>query len=306
MQMRDGSSPPRSRLLLTVAEALGVLFVVLGVYSLIQGRSLEAEGLIHEKRSAFSHIKVMAKGTLRYLFFVRDNGEVALESVVDLKRPERLILTYTRIMFSSLLVKPTQSDALLVGLGGGSMVNFIHCFFPDVRLDVVEIDPEIIRIAREYFGLTVGGRTRVVPEDGFDFIQRGDRVYDVIYLDAFLKPSEQTDATGVPRKMKQKEFYSMVKRRLKRDGLLVVNINAHAETRDDLAVIRASFPRTYLFSDEQNQAMVVIGSMSERRVTAEEMHRAADRLDVQGRFGFPFAKVADLYQEDERDPEEAR
>jgi spermidine synthase len=293
-------------LLLSVGGALGVLIVVTGVYSLIHGRSLEAEGLIHEKRSAFSHIRVMAKGTHRSLYFVRDSGDMALESLVDLRRPERLILTYARMMFSSLLVKPHQSDALLVGLGGGSMVNFINCFFPETRLDVVEIDPEIIRIARRYFGLSFGGRTRVVLGDGFDFIQRGDRIYDVIYLDAFLKPSEQTDATGVPRKMKQKEFYSMVKRRLKGDGLLVVNINVNAETQDDIAVIRASFPRTYLFSEERGEAVVVIGSMSERRVTAEEMHRAADRLDAQGRFGFPFAQIADLYREEERDPEEAR
>ncbi len=292
--MRDEPTYPRSRLPLYLGGAAAVLLLAASGYIWSRKFAFEAEGLVYEGRSELSHIKVVAKGTLRYLYFVRDSGDAALESLVDLQRPERLILGYSRLMFASLLIKRDQPDALLVGLGGGGMVSFINHFFPQVRLDVVEIDPEVIRVAREYFKLSTGDETRIIPGDGFDFIQEGGRAYDAIYLDAFLNPSKQTDSSGVPRKMKQGEFYSVIKRRLKGDGLLVININSNAETQDDIALIRASFPQTYLFSDGRNGAVVAIASKNERRVTPEEMRERAALLDAEGRFGFSFAKVVDL------------
>ncbi len=138
---------------------------------------------------------------------MRDNGQEVIETLVDINQPHRLMLEYTRYMFLSYALQPKQERVLIVGLGGGAMVHFLARYDPQVKVDVVEIDPAVVQVAQEYFGVRSQGNVNIITADAFKYLAESQVPYDVIYMDAFLKPSGDTDSTGVPLKLKQAQFY---------------------------------------------------------------------------------------------------
>lgn len=254
--------------------------------------SFSREVLVHEVRSKFSHIRIRDWGSRRTLYFVRDTGEEVVETSMDLNAPHLLQIAYTRVMFVSFLLKERQERGLLVGLGGGAMVRFLNHFFPDVRLDAVEIDPAIVKVARDYFGTRPGPRTRIITEDAFTYFKRTTHRYDVIYMDAFLKPSESTDSTGVPLRLKRVAFLKSLHARLKGEGLVVFNLNENIETPTDIQNIREAFPSVYVFRVPGSGNLVVVGSLARKKVTNDELRNRALRLDRLNDYGFSFLNFA--------------
>ena len=224
--------------------------------------------------SAYSNILVQDKGSIRSLYFVRDSGQIVLETAVDLEHPEKLKVPYTRAMFVSEAFFSTRIDsALLIGLGGGAMVHHIHHYWNDQKLDAVDIDPVIVDIAKNYF---------VVPHstspyfkntsielhvaDGFIFINKAhekNEKYDVIYMDAFLKPSTDTDKTGIPLRLKTLTFYDELKSILNEDGIVVFNINNNKDINADLQHISDSFEHVWKLAVPNRGNLIVVGCLQE-------------------------------------------
>jgi spermidine synthase len=244
-------------------------------------------GLELDHKSKYSHIKVTRELNQRTLWFVRDNGEEVVESMIDLDRPHDLLVEYTRFMFLSYLFRPKPEKVLIVGLGGGSMVHFLNWYDKNVKIDVVEIDEDIVKIATRYFGVRSGSRVKINVADGATYLKTTESRYDVIYMDAFLKPSNETDATGVPVRLKNVAFYKEVQKKLNPDGVVVFNLNPHAGLEEDLRVIREAFPQTYLFHLKFG-GMAVVGTTSGPRVLRKEMDAAAAQLDRRFRTRYSF------------------
>jgi spermidine synthase len=252
------------------------------------------DGLLLHVRSAYSNLKVVDIGPRRTLLFVRDNGEEVIESAIDLRAPDLLEIEYTRAMFVSYLFRPRQARCLIVGLGGGSMVRFLNRFFPETAVDAVEIDPVVVKLARDFFGVGAGPRTRIYTEDGFAFLGRAGEAYDAIYMDAFLKPSAETDAEGAPRRLKTEQFLRSLHRRLVPEGMLVVNLNQQAETRSDIAAIRAAFPTAHVFPVPRTGNIIAVGALAQRKPTDAELRANGVELDRRASHGFSFAAMAGL------------
>jgi len=255
--------------------------------------SLFRELLVHEVRSKFSHIRIRDRGSLRTPYFVRDSGEEVVETSLDRAAPHLLQVAYTRTMFASFLFKPQQKSCLIVGLGGGAMVRFLNRFFPDVRVDAVEIDPVIVAIARDYFGTKPGPRTRIFTEDAFAYLKRTADRYDAIYMDAFLKPSEFTDVTGAPRHLKTAAFLKSLHNNLQAEGLVVFNLNENFETGADIESIRAAFPSVYIFRVPASGNVVAVGSLARRKVRDTELRKTGAALDKRLKAGFSFNRLVD-------------
>jgi len=249
------------------------------------------ERLVHETRSDFSHIRVRDHGSVRTLYFVRDTGKEAIETSIDLKAPHLLLVPYTRIMFASYLFRAEQKSCLIVGLGGGSMVHFINRFFPDLRVDAVEIDPVVVEVAARYFGTKPGGNNRIFTEDAFRYLERTKDRYDVIYMDAFLKPGEDTDAAGVPLHLKTVAFFKSLHANLKEGGLVLFNLNVHPGTDEDLRAIREAFPQVYVFAVPKRHNFVVVGSLVSERVPRAALEACGAAMDAKADFGFSLREM---------------
>jgi spermidine synthase len=253
--------------------------------------SVGRDVLVHETRSEFSHVRIRDRGSRRTLYFVRDSGQEVVETSIDLRAPHLLQIEYTRLMFVSLLYRPEPEACLIVGLGGGAMVRFLNHFFPQVRVDVVEIDPVVVAVARQYFGTEPRPGTRIFTEDGLAYLRQTRERYDVIYMDAFLKPGGDTDSTGVPLRLKTEAFLKSLHERLRPGGLVAFNINASEETSADLATIRSAFPAVDVYQVPGSGTIVAVGAVRERMPGDDELRRQARALDRRRDHGFSFKRL---------------
>jgi spermidine synthase len=112
-----------------------------------------------------------------------------------------------------LLARPEAKHALIVGLGGGSLVSLLGEQGMDV--EVVELWPEVVDLARGYFGMELSAE-KVHVEDGRVFLARHPGRYDVVILDAFS--GDRLAATLVSC-----EGLAAAKAALVPGGLLVLN-----------------------------------------------------------------------------------
>src|SRR5262249_18351872 len=142
-----------------------------------------------EEKTDYSKIRITKEKSVRTLWFVPEKGDAIVESMVDLDKPHELLVEYTRYMFASYLFRPKQGKVLIVGLGGGAMIHFLKHYDPQVKVEAVEIDPAVVKVADKYFGIRSGGNVNVITKDALEYLKKTDAKYDVIYMDAFLKPS---------------------------------------------------------------------------------------------------------------------
>jgi spermidine synthase len=248
---------------------------------------------VFETTSEFSHFLVRDFKNQRGLYFVRDSGEIVQESEIDRDAPYRMVVPYTRVMFASYFFRPKPTRSLIVGLGGGSMVLFLRHYDPEQIIDAVEIDPAIVEAADKWFGVKNDDHTNIVTEDAFVFLKKTKERYDVIYMDAFLKPAEDTDATGVPLRMKTGAFLrNDVISRLKPNGVVTWNLNAHPKMQEDLEIIRNSFPQTYRFVVPGTANVIVVGSTGTYRIDQKQCERVGKEVDQRFNADFSFEALA--------------
>jgi spermidine synthase len=178
-------------------------------------QALGAESVLHERKSAFGTIVVIDEGDgTRALRFGRTG---ARQSVVKLGDPDELMLPYTQVALSALGLSGEPRRILVIGLGGGTLPAFLHRHYPGAEIDAVDIDPEVVSVAREYFGFRDDALMRVHVADGRKFIESASRPYDLIFLDAF-------GTTAVPPHLTTREFLQAVRRLTGPGGVVVGNL----------------------------------------------------------------------------------
>lgn len=212
---------------------------------------------------------------------------------MDIEKPHELLVPYTRFMFTSYLFKPKPEKVLIVGLGGGSMIHFLTHYDPQVKVDVVEIDPAVVKIAEKYFGVKNGGNVNIITKDAFEHLKNTDARYDVIYMDAFLKPSADTDTSGVPLRLKTIQFYKDVQKKLTPTGLVAFNVHPHRQSQEDIKNIRDSFGQTYVFRIPNLAGFVVVGAMEAKRAEVPALRTAAEELERRFKTSYSFRDMVE-------------
>lgn len=141
-----------------------------------------------------------------------------IQSSMRLARPNDLELAYTRSMMGFLLFHPTPRRVLLVGLGGGSLAKFIYHRMPEVESEVLEINPDVVSIARRFFQVPASGeRFTIRVCDAAEFVAREGTGYDAILVDGY-------DGDSLVEELSSRAFFGDCLRRLNPRGVLVVNL----------------------------------------------------------------------------------
>jgi spermidine synthase len=174
-----------------------------------------AQTVIYEKASPYNTIIVTEdhKG-MRTLLFERGGGR---QSVVKPGDPDHLELPYARVALAGLALCEEPRRILVVGLGGGSLPMFLRKHYPATAIDVAEIDPGVVDVAKQFFGFREDELTRAHVGDGRQFIENVRQGYDIIFLDAF-------GARDVPKHLTTQEFLLAVRRVLVTSGVVVSNV----------------------------------------------------------------------------------
>lgn len=170
----------------------------------------------HSKKPPRHSVDISEEDGVRYLHF----GSDWVQGAMRIARPWSLELAYTREMMACLLLRsaPWPRHALLVGLGAGSLAKFIYRNLPACRITVVEINPQVEFVARQYFKLPDDPqRLEVITGCGADYMLAGGRQFDLILCDGF-------DAEASAGALDTLPFYQACRSRLSDDGLLAVNL----------------------------------------------------------------------------------
>ncbi|MBI1966340.1 MAG: polyamine aminopropyltransferase [Betaproteobacteria bacterium] len=164
-------------------------------------------------------------------------GSDTIQSSMRLARPNDLELAYTRSMMAFLLFHEEPQRALVVGLGGGSVVKFIYHRMPWMKIEVVEVNPQVVAVARQQFNLPAAGeRVAMHICDGAEYMARAGPAADVILVDGY-------DGDSQVNQLSSRAFYGACLRRLAARGVLVVNLwGSDRGFNDNLARIEAAFP----------------------------------------------------------------
>ncbi|WP_428825651.1 fused MFS/spermidine synthase [Azonexus sp. IMCC34842] len=148
-------------------------------------------------------------------------GSDWIQGAMRIARPWSLELAYTREMMAGLLLRQTGQwprHALLIGLGAGSLAKFIYRNLPNCRITVVEINPQVEFIARQYFKLPDDPRRiDVVIGCGADYMLSGERQFDYILADGFDPEARAGALDTLP-------FYQACRARLSERGLFCANL----------------------------------------------------------------------------------
>ena len=227
--------------------------------------------VLAKERTEYNDIYVIQNDDYRELWF-KGNGDYFLQSRVNVEQPNQLALVYSNMMMASLLFCPKPSCLLMVGLGGAAVTNFLNKQFPNLHIDVVEIDSKVIEVSKKYFFLRESNRYRVFEEDGRVFIKKrkGQEPYDWIILDAFKSGS-------IPYHLKTCEFYKEIRTILKPNGIVGSNLYGKGNSLKprDTKTFMSIFPNIYCFEDDERVATVLIANGGERWSEEKINERAA-------------------------------
>ena len=233
--------------------------------------------LLHVEKSLYRNITVFEDDGLRCMKFGRRAG--GRQTCVSLSDRNHLVFDYTRMMMAALYLNPSPQRILMVGMGGGTLPTTLQQILPAAKIDIVEIDPAVVRIARKYFGFVPGPHTEVFEEDGRVFVKRmhkQGKQYDLVLLDAF-------DHEYIPEHLLTREFLLEVRGLLPARGVLAANTFSTSRLYDyESATYFSAFGDFYGMKRSNRVILVRIGGLADR----DELGRNADVWeDRLARFG---------------------
>ncbi|MDR1917237.1 MAG: fused MFS/spermidine synthase [Synergistaceae bacterium] len=287
-----------STILLAVAVALGLtaflvypkgltllfsivaisIYVRLGILSEAGVLSMKPEGVTINTR--YNSIRIMERTALAVNRRVRmlQTDPMGAQSLMYIDNPNELFSDYTKFYDLAFHYKPDVANVLMLGGGGYCVPKHLGATKPDVRVDVVELDPGITAVAREYFNLVDRPGMRIFHEDARQFVNRaaasGELKYDAIFGDVF------GSSYNIPFHLTTVECMRNIRSLLSDDGVFIVNIISSIDGKlfnGIYSSIASVFPTVMIFPATQpntisarQNVMIVALATDEMPVRAPE------------------------------------
>ena len=239
--------------------AVAVLIILIVPWSTMSINTIPHNGtLVYQKDTLFSHLDVIEFGDNRSLYL-----DGMRHSSMNLTDPLDLVIDYTEYFHLGMMFNPTFTDVLFVGGGGFTgPKNFLE-LYPETKIDVIEIDSDVIEVAKQYFNLEADPRLNVFNADARQHLATFDKKYDLIILDAYA-------STYVPYHLLTHEFYQLLEERLEPEGVVISNLIGSIEgnksplVRSAYKTMVETFPVAYVFPTEEkpsnSQNIMIVAS----------------------------------------------
>lgn len=226
---------------------------------LLLSTSLAHAEVIHKERSLYRNILVEETADLRCLKF-DEKSRKSSQSCMYKSKPNKLVFNYTKMTFASLLLIDNPQNVLIIGLGGGTLSNVIHQLYPNAAIENVEIDPAVIKVARDYFSFIETDKVTSKVQDGRIFIKRAalkKEQYDWVILDAF-------NGDYIPEHLLTKEFFAEVQSVLAPDGVVAANTFSSSKLyQHESATYAAVFGDFINVSTDKNSNRIILAGLDE-------------------------------------------
>ena len=231
------------KIALTAAVAVGV--VIIGAWIITTPGGRRDPNLLFVRDSPYHLVMVGKHGVFRTLTF----NWLRTEALMDVRDPYGPGLDYINDAHIAKLLQPSARTMLAIGLGGGSVVKQFARLYPEMLIDVAEIDPVVVEVAARFFFVAPSPRLRIHTMDGRVFLRTsGDQRWDLIYIDSY---TVNRYGSTIPPHLVTREFFQEVKRHLTPRGYL----SFHCFTPIDAPMARAlhktltsEFPTVLVFT----------------------------------------------------------
>ena len=203
-----------------------------------------------------------------------------LHSAMDLQDPNKAVFPYTDYFNLGFLLNPKITRVLFIGGGGFTGPKQFLRDYPNVTVDVVEVDREVVSVAEEYFGVNASNpRLHIFTNDGRVFLQGTTQRYGLIVLDAYSR-------SYVPFHLMTLEFFKLVSSHLTSNGIVISNLISGVETDNDqlltaeVNTMHAVFPDVSAFPVEGTayidpQNVEILATNSTQHLTEGEFEQLA-------------------------------
>lgn len=183
--------------------------------------------------------------TYRRLIFLNNQSVIQSEALMKQVKKKQIVdfsfLSCQHHVFMILGI-PTSSkklNNLVIGLGGGGLVNFIYHYLKDLSTSVVEIDPEIVKIAKELFGLIEDkDRLEIIVKDGLEHLKES-AASQLQFQSILFDVDSKDQSLGIscpPKEFLEPEILEAVKNLLPSDGIFVLNFVCRDNSSRDQTV----------------------------------------------------------------------
>lgn len=154
-------------------------------------------------------------------------------------------------------MRPEDVESLLlIGLAAGTVSKQFTEAYGPIPIDGVEIDGEIAEIGREYFDMNEPN-LNVIVDDGRYYLERTNKTWDVIGIDAYRQPY-------IPFHLTTREFFQAVSDSLSDDGVAIINAG---RTRTDFRLVDVIattmadvYPNVYVIDVARFTNSIIIGT----------------------------------------------
>lgn len=199
--------------------------------------------------------------------------------------------------------KPNFQKTLMLGGAAYSFPQYFLKSYPHSEMNVVEIDPEVTRVAKEYFGLKDNKNLKIFHQDARTYINNCNEKYDVIYSDTFR------NAISLPYQLTTIEAVQKQYDILNDGGLVLVNVIQSVEGKSslflqaELKTFMQVFPQVYLFADrgvnkrKEIQSTIILAIKSEEPPLFHSENLAIDSL-LSKRVTEPIPLTQDILTDD--------
>ncbi len=150
----------------------------------------------------------------------------------------------------------------IIGLAGGTIAHQFTKVYGPVAIDGVEIDPTIVDVGRQYFGMNEPN-LHVHVEDGRTYLATTQEKYDVVAVDAYQQPY-------IPFQLTTREFFTSIRSHLSAQGVVAINTG---HTTHDFRLVQAFvntmsqiFPSVYVFNVPGTFNTEVMGTMQKTSI----------------------------------------
>lgn len=145
-------------------------------------------------------------------------GSTTVQSGMLVSNPLVLVFNYSRAIMYFLLFAQHVRKTLTIGLGGGSVTKYIHAYCPEIMQTVVELNPQVIQIARSHFFVPDNDeKLNVIAGDGLLYLAERPQSHDCVIIDGF-------DANGIPDGFCTHDFFDNCFNLLHDNGIFVINL----------------------------------------------------------------------------------
>ena len=240
----------------------------------------------HRTKTQFGPVWINRHQDILQLKFDR----LAIQSEINAAEPHQLRMKNLQFLMGLLLFMDAPKNVLLLGVGGGSLIQFMRHYFPDTHITGIEYDEKLLQFVQKHLLLPQPDDFLSYEiSDARDYIAHCNQQFDLIIVDIF-------DGDQTPDWLLQNDTSKRLKRLLSKRGAVGYNLLIESEKVFNrfYQQLRNQFARQTLMmetEDYENLLVYALNFSARKKSIAEQMQHA--QL-LQEKYPLPFMQTLSM------------